>query len=75
MTLTDAELDEFIAIFEADGCQVTREEAREGVLRMLTLYEQLMRPTVAEMEALRLDDSGTRAKVEGESPPTPPRLQ
>lgn len=75
MKLTEAELDEFIAIFEADGWKVSREEAHEGVLRMLSLYEHLLRPTAAEMEALRLDDSGTRAKVEGESPPTPPRLQ
>lgn len=75
MTLTEAELDEFIALFEVDGWQVSREVAREGVTRLLTLYEHLMRPTAAEMKALRLDDSGKRAKVEGESPPNPPRLQ
>ena len=75
MTLTEQELDEFIALFEADGWHVSREEAREGVKRMLTLYEHLMRPTSAEMDALRLDDSVVRAKVEGESPPIPPFAQ
>lgn len=71
MKLTEEELDEFMTLFEADGWQVPREEAREGVMRLLSLYEFLLRPTAAEMEALRLDDSGGRGNVKPESDRTP----
>jgi hypothetical protein len=69
MTLTEKELDEFVALFKEEGWQVTREEVREGVFRVLSLYEFLMRPTAAEIEALRLDAANTPAKVKGESLP------
>ncbi len=73
MKLTEKDLDEFFAVFKDEGCQVTREDAREGVLRLLSLYEFLMKPTPAETEPLRLDASAAGGNVKVDvAPPIPP---
>jgi len=73
MILTDAELDEFIAIIkEEDGTSLSRDEAREPATRVVMLYRWLMQPTPRDIEAARLAKSGERGKLSDESTPHKP---
>ena len=65
MTLSEADIDEFIAISErTHNIRLTREEAREAATRVGLLYERLMMPTPKEIAA-RLAKSSGGGKVSG----------
>lgn len=69
MTLTEADIDEFIALCEENGDRLTREEAREAATRLLLVYERLAMPTPGELRAAVLAKSGQRGSVSDESIP------
>ena len=51
MTLTEADIDEFIAFCEADGVKLQPDEARAVATRLVLLYRHLARPTPGELSA------------------------
>jgi hypothetical protein len=51
MTLTEADIEEFIALCEADGVKLPPYEARAVATRLVLLYRHLARPTPGELQA------------------------
>ncbi len=74
MTLTEADIDEFMALCEENGDRLTREEAREAASRLLLVYERLAMRTPSELQAARLAKSSLRGSLSDEpakNEPTP----
>jgi hypothetical protein len=75
MTLTHADIDEFMALCKENGDHLTREEAREAAARLLFVYERLAMSTPSELQAARLAKSDPRGSLSDETTqenPTPP---
>jgi hypothetical protein len=66
MTLTEADIDEFLALCDENGDRLTREEAREAAARLLLVYERLAMPTPSELQAARLVKSSPRGSLSDE---------
>ena len=64
MTLTEADVEEFIALTEEeDGIKLSFEEAREAATRVALLYERLLMPTPREIAEARLAKSNGGGRV------------
>jgi hypothetical protein len=74
MTLTDADIEEFIALTEEeDGIKMSYEEAREAATRVALLYERLLMPTPREIAEIRLAKTDAGGKVsDGPAQPNQP---
>lgn len=78
MRLTEADIEEFMALCEADGVKLPPNEARAVATRLVLLYRHLARPTPEELRAglAKRQERATVRNAEpsgSESPPaTPP---
>jgi len=67
MTLTDRDIDEFMALCEEeDGVRPSREVAHEAATRLVLLYRQLVLPTPQERDEHRLAKKPARGIVQNE---------
>ena len=63
MKLTDADIDEFVALARKEQTELTREEATAAATRLVLLYLRLAMPTPKELAEVRLAKPGGDATV------------
>jgi hypothetical protein len=63
MKLTEADIDEFIALAKKERVELTREDATAAATRLVLLYLRLAMPTPKELAEARLAKPGGDASL------------